>query len=182
MVWVDSVIHWGLNETDLLNTLDLILERLEEVGLYAAVHNRHFFETSITWCGKMYSHAQVKHDPERLAGLATMRHPETAGELMQFWQDVNWLRTSLPRMAGVVWPLRVFLEGHLAGVKRRTKRVASTRAISAGEWTSEWIGAWDAVQDLVAHAVSRMPPTNIGVVFLRRCLRGSSTAAFQSRI
>ena len=48
MVWVDSVIHWGLNETDLLNTLDLILERLEEVGLYAAARKCICFETSIT--------------------------------------------------------------------------------------------------------------------------------------
>ena len=50
MVWVDDVIYWGLDEPDLLNTLDLILERLEEVGLYAAAHKYTFFETSITWC------------------------------------------------------------------------------------------------------------------------------------
>ena len=47
--------YWGFGETDLLNTLDLILERLEEVGLYAAAHKCTFFEASITWCGKVYS-------------------------------------------------------------------------------------------------------------------------------
>ena len=82
MVWVADVIYWGLDETDLLNTLDLILERLEEVGLYAAAHKCTFFETSITWCGKVHSQREVKHDPERLAGLVTMRRPETADELM----------------------------------------------------------------------------------------------------
>ena len=66
MVWVDDVIYWGLDETDLLNKLDLILERLDEVGLYAAAHNCTFFETSITWCGKVYSQGEVKHDPARL--------------------------------------------------------------------------------------------------------------------
>ena len=55
MVWVDDVIYWGLDETDLLNTLDLMLERLKKVGLYAAARKCAFFETSITWCGKMYS-------------------------------------------------------------------------------------------------------------------------------
>ena len=102
MVWVDAVSYWGLDETCLLNTLDLILERLEEVGLYAAAHKCTFFETSITWCGKVYSKGEAKHDPERLAGLATMRRPETAGELMQFLQAVwtgcarlcrEWLRS-----------------------------------------------------------------------------------------
>ena len=63
----------------------------------------------------MYSQGEVKHDPEQLAGLATMMRPETAGELMQFLQAVDWLRTSLPRIAEVVWPLRVFLEDHMAG-------------------------------------------------------------------
>ena len=42
----------------------------------------------------MYSQGEVKHDPEQLAGLATMMRPETAGELMQFLQAVDWLRTS----------------------------------------------------------------------------------------
>ena len=158
MIWVDDVIYWGLDETDLFNTLELILERLEEVGLYAAAHKCTFFETSITWCGKMYSQWQVKHDPERLTGLATMRRPETAAELMQFLQAVNWLRTSLPRMAEVVYPLRVFLEKHLAGAKHRTKRVASNRVISAGDWTSGLIGAWEAAQYLVAHAVALSHP------------------------
>ena len=54
MVWVDDVIDWGLNETDLINTLDLTLERLEEVGLYVAAHK------GITLCGKVYSQGQVR--------------------------------------------------------------------------------------------------------------------------
>ena len=87
-----------------------------------------------------------------------MRRPDTAGELMQFLQTVNWLRTSLPRMAEVAYPLRVSLEEHLAGAKRRTKRVASNQVISAGDWTSGLIGDWEAAQDLVAHAVTLSHP------------------------
>ena len=48
MVWVDDVIYWGVDPTDLLHTLDLILERLEEFGLYAASHKCTFHQTSIT--------------------------------------------------------------------------------------------------------------------------------------
>ena len=152
------MIYWGLDETDLFNTLELILVRLEEVGLYTAAHKCTFFETSITWCGKVYSQGQVRHDPQRLTGLATMRQPETAAELMLFLKAVNWLRTSLPRMAEVVYPRRAFLEEHLAGAKRRNKRVASYRVTSAGDWISGLIGAWEAAQDLVAHAVAFSHP------------------------
>ena len=42
------MIYWGLNDADLLNTLNLILEHLEEVGLYAAARKCICFETSIT--------------------------------------------------------------------------------------------------------------------------------------
>ena len=43
MVWVDDVIYWGLDETDLLKTLDLILVGLEKVSLYAYGSQVHFF-------------------------------------------------------------------------------------------------------------------------------------------
>ena len=42
---------------------------------------------------------------------------------------MNWLRTSLPRMAEVVAPLRLFLEELMAGAARRTKCVSKNRAI-----------------------------------------------------
>ncbi|CAN0055433.1 unnamed protein product, partial [Sphacelaria rigidula] len=44
----------------------------------------------------------VAHGRKRLSGLANMRRPQTAGELLQFLQAVNWLPTSLPRLAEVV--------------------------------------------------------------------------------
>ena len=173
---------------------ELILEPLAEVGSYAAAHMCTFFETSITGCGKVYSQGQVKHDPEHLTGLATTRHPETAGELMQILKVVDWLRTSWPRIAGVVYPLHLFLEGYLAGAKSCTKRVASNRAISTKEWTSGLIGAGRRRRILSPKlwlfltrnrdrrcSCFRMPPTSIGGVFSCRCRRKSSIATFQSR-
>jgi len=122
MIWVDDVVHWG-EENDLLNTLDLELGRLENVGMFVAAHKCAFFDKSITWCGKkVYSQRQVQHDPDRLSGFANMRRPATAGELTQLLQAVNWLRTSPPRMAEVVWPLRVLLEELMTEAKSRTKR------------------------------------------------------------
>ena len=166
MVWVDDVVYWGVDEDDLLDTLDKILARLEEAGMFVAAHKCTFFETSITWCGKVYSQGEVKHDSDRLSGLANMRRPETAGELMQFLQAVNWLRTSLPRMAEVVWPLRVFLEEQMAGARNRTKRVAQNRAIPTAAWTPERVAAWDAAQALVASAVTLSHPRADCVVLM----------------
>ena len=87
-----------------------------------------------------------------------MRRPETAAELMQFLHAMNWLRTSLPRMADVVAPLRVFLEELMVGAARRTKRVAKNRVIPPESWTQDRERAWVDATDLVAHAVTLFHP------------------------
>ena len=73
----------------------------------------------------------MSHDPVRLQALSNMSRPETAAELMLFLQAMNWLRTSLPRIADVVAPLRLFLEELMAGAARRTKRVAKKTRYSS---------------------------------------------------
>ena len=138
--------------------LDEILGRLESVGFFVAAHKCTFFARELVWCGKVYSDSVVSHDPARIQGLSDMRRPQTASELMQFLQAANWLRTSLPRMAEVVEPLRVFLEQLMAGASRRTKRVASNRVIQEDAWTAERVRAWRAAQDLVAQAVPLYHP------------------------
>ena len=75
-----------------------------------------------------------------------MRRPETAGELTQFLQAINWMRTSLPELAELGAPLRGLLEGCLCNT-RRTKRVAARRVIGSSERTDEREAAWDALCD-----------------------------------
>ena len=76
----------------------------------------------------------MSHDQERLSGLVSMRRPQTAGELMQFFQAVHCLRMSPSRLAEVVESLRVLPEEHMGGVKCRTKRFSSNRAIAEEAW------------------------------------------------
>ena len=157
-VWVDDVFDFAKDEISLLCLPDEILGRLESVGLLVAAHKCTFFALELVWCGEVYSDSVVSHDPARIQGLSDMRRPQTASELMQFLQAANWLRTSLPRMAEVVEPLRVFLEQLMAGASRRTKRVASNRVIQEDAWTAERVRAWRAAQDLVAQAVPLYHP------------------------
>ena len=101
---------------DSLNILDKILGRPEDAGLFAVARKCLFFDTKILWCGKVYSRGQVSHDRKRLSGLASMRRPQTAGELVQVLKAVNGLRTSLPRLAEVIESLRELLEEHQGGI------------------------------------------------------------------
>ena len=66
----------------MMNTLDKILGRLEDVGLFTAAHKCLFFDTEISWCGKVYSGGQESSDREHLSGLASMRRLQTVGEMI----------------------------------------------------------------------------------------------------
>ena len=85
--------------------------------MFVAAHKCTFFARELVWCGKVYSDGVVSHDPAGIQGLRDVRRTQTASELMQFLQGANWLHTSLPCMAEVVEPLRVFLEQLMAGVR-----------------------------------------------------------------
>ena len=93
----------------------------------------------------------MSHHPERTQGLIELRRPETAGELIQFLQDINWMVTSLPEVAGLGAPLRALFEECLCNT--RTKRVAARRAIGNNGWTDERMAAWDALRLRVSKAV-----------------------------
>ena len=109
-------------------------------SVFAAAPKAVFIRKEIEWFGKILSRQTVSHDPERTQGLSEVRRPETAGELMQFLQDINWMRTSLPERAALEAPLRALLEECLSNT-RRTKRVAAQRANGNNEWMGERMAA-----------------------------------------
>ena len=94
----------------------------------------------------------MSHETERTQGLSGLCRPETAGELMQFPEAMNWMRTSLPELAELEAPLRALLGECLCNT-RRTKRVAEHRAFGSNEWTDERVAACDAVRLRVSEAV-----------------------------
>ena len=74
--------------------------------------------------------------PRAHPGLSELRQPEAAGELMQFLQAINWMRTSLPELAELDAPLPGLLGECLCNT-RLTKRVAARRVFDSSEWTDE---------------------------------------------
>ena len=96
------------------------------------------------------------HDPECTQGLSELRRPETADELMQFLETINWMRKPLPEVAEMNAPLRSLLEECLCNT-RRTKRVEARHAIGSNEWTDERMAARDAVLLRVSEAVPLKP-------------------------
>ena len=94
--------------------------------------------------------------PRAHPALIGWRRPEATGELVQFHQAINWMRTSLPELAELKATLSVLLEECLFNA-RRTKRAAALHAIDGNEWTDEGMVAWDVVRLRVSEAVPLNP-------------------------
>ena len=145
-----KVIGWPVEEL-VVNLLAVLLRCIKR-GLFLAVHKLVLFAKEVKWRGKLYSGTAVRHDPGRVRGLVEIRRPETVGELINFLQATNWMRLSLPHMAEVVAPLRALMEHRLKETSR-TKRVAAWRALTDGDWTPEWVEAWDNSREMLKNAV-----------------------------
>ena len=152
LVYVNDVEVIGRSVEELIVNLRAVLLRCMERSLFLAEHKLVLFAKEVKWCRKLYSGMAVRHDPRRVCGLVEMRRPEMVGELRKFLQATNWMRLSLPHMAEIVAPLRALMEHRLKGTSR-TKRVASRRALTDGDWTPERVEAWDNSRDMLMNAV-----------------------------
>ena len=146
---------------ELVQRLAMVLTRWVERGLYAAAHKAVFHLEEIGWCGRrLYTGAQVKHDPERVQRLTDMRRPKTARELQQFLCALNWMRTALPGLAEKEAPLRDLLESSLRHTSK-TRQVAAKRVISTVDDGKEAsVGVGEGVCEASCPAVPRHTRTN----------------------
>ncbi|CAM9877797.1 unnamed protein product, partial [Chrysoparadoxa australica] len=162
--WLDDTLGWGKGQTDaeaevdMLNNLEVILDKLLLAGIKLSAEKVAFFLKEATWCGKILSGDGVRHDPKRIQGLADMGRPETAADLMQFLCSVNWMRTHLPQLAEVAAPLQALLKQKMDGQRKRTKQAAFRLAISAAEWTADCESSWLGVKSLLEEAVMLAHP------------------------
>ena len=128
LVWVDDIVITGKTPEILLKRLLAILER--QLESFCCSPQARFLPKGNQVCGKILSGQMVSHDPELSQGLSELRRPETAGELIQFLQAINRMRTSLPELAELEAPLRALLEECLCNI-RRTKRLAARVLLAA---------------------------------------------------
>jgi len=86
-----------------------IFDRARRHRLKFAVHKTRLFHSETKFCGKLYSAAGIRHDPERINGVLELPEPSTAAELMQFLCSLNRMRSSIMRYSELTHPLQHLL-------------------------------------------------------------------------
>src|SRR3546814_18593829 len=85
-------------------------------------------------------------DPARVAALRSMEAPVRWCELQQFVGAANWLRSHIPNYATIMEPLQDILNEGLRRLPPRTKKPASTFALSNVGWTTVHAAAYRRVR------------------------------------
>ncbi len=137
LVWLDDILVFGRTAEEHIKNLREVVRRLQSRRLKINAAKTSLFKKEIRWCGKLISGQGIRHDPERVSGLANAPRPQNAGELLQFLAAVNWMRTSIPDYAKTTAPLYDMKEDAMKGFQRRTKRAASKAVFKEEDWTEE---------------------------------------------
>ncbi|POM77826.1 Hypothetical protein PHPALM_4727 [Phytophthora palmivora] len=148
IVWIDDLLVFAETQSELLDAIDAVLQKLDEYGFILNPKKCSLFRTEIQWCGRIINKNGIGYDPERIQALRNIPPPMTAAELQQLLCASNWMRSGLVDYARVVRPLQERLDQALTGTKR-TKRAAAGIQITLS--TAELI-VFQELKDLLGHS------------------------------
>lgn len=91
---VDDVVNWARHVDQLLRTLEEVLARLVNRGLFVAVS----FEDKMKLCGRLHSGKITRPDPDRIQESMELRRLETSREPLQFIRAVERRWFAIPTL------------------------------------------------------------------------------------
>ena len=102
IVWIDDILGHSDTVEDWFSVLDTTLQRLEKHNIKLNIDKCKFFVTEVKFCGRIFKHKHVIHDPRRIEALVDMPMPKKAGELQQLLMATQWMSRSIPRYNQIV--------------------------------------------------------------------------------
>ena len=114
--YIDDIVITGSNDTEHLEILQKVLERLEEHGVRAKCSKCFFLAKSVTYLGHRID-AEGQHPlSDKLEAVREAPVPRNVSELRSFLGLLNYYRNFLPSLATVLHPLNELLQ-----IKRKWK-------------------------------------------------------------
>ena len=137
VVWIDDILGHSNTVEDWFPLLDTTLQRLEKYNIKLNIDKCNFFVTEVKFCGRIFRHKEVIHDPVRIQALVDMPSPKTASELQQLLMATQWMSRSIPRYNEMIYKLQELFESAMKGQIRRTKSVARKLLLDKFGWNAE---------------------------------------------
>ena len=135
-VYLDDIMVFSANETEHLEHLRLIFERLREHGLVINLAKCQFGRKSIDFLGHHISRHGVAPMPDKVQAIRNYPKPSTKKGLQQFLGMINFYHRFIPEAANIMHPL-------YAATAEKTKNIT---------WTCEMSSAFEKVKETLANA------------------------------
>ena len=114
LVYIDDVLVFGNNITDLLSHIRELFQRLRELGIFLKPSKCELFSKQVLWCGHLIDEEEITINPAFLSAVREIPVPENAATLRQLLASANWVRNRIPQFATLVTPLQELLAQELS--------------------------------------------------------------------
>ncbi len=106
---LDDIIITGKTESEHLDTLRRVLERLEQYGLRAKLNKCEFFQDEIIFCGHKINKDGLHKTQDKIESVMNAPQPQNVSQLRSFLGLINYYHRFLPDLATVLHPLHRLL-------------------------------------------------------------------------
>ena len=119
VVYLDNILIYSDCQSEHLDHVKQVLERLRRFGLYASLKKCDFFTTKVKFLGFMVSTNGVAMDQRRVAAIQEWPKPKSYHEVQVFLGFVNFYQRFIHHYSQIAGPLTGLLKGSQKRVKSR---------------------------------------------------------------
>ncbi|POM79239.1 Reverse transcriptase-rnase h-integrase [Phytophthora palmivora] len=148
IVWIDDLLVFAETADQLVKSIDVILQKLDEHGFILNPKKFSLFLTEVRWCSRIFNKDGIGHDPTRIQALRDVLPTTTAADLQQVLCASNRMRAGLIVYSRVPRPLQERLDVALTGTKKTKRATAGVQF----ELTQEELSGFAATKDLLANS------------------------------
>ena len=107
---LDDMIVTGHSESEHLENLEKVLQRLQKFGLRANLEKCEFFKSNVKYCGHEVTNEGVWKTTDKIDAVLNTPKPENVTQLRSFLGLINYYNRFLPNIASTLKPLYELLE------------------------------------------------------------------------
>ncbi|XP_060085398.1 uncharacterized protein K02A2.6-like [Ylistrum balloti] len=114
---LDDMIITGRNDSEHLQNLNTVLERLSKHGLRANLEKCQFFQDKINYCGHEIDEKGLHKSADKVKAVVDAPRPENVSQVRSFLGLVNYYHRFIPNLATIIAPLNNLLGNDADGWK-----------------------------------------------------------------
>ena len=110
LIYLDDIIVYGKTFHDMVNNLDLVLNKLNEANLKLKPRKCKLFAKEVEFLGHITSEAGIKTDPKKIEVVTTWPKPENVQHVRAFVGFCSYYRRFIEKFSEIAKPLRKLTE------------------------------------------------------------------------